>query len=142
MGHLNNQQYSISHAYVYGRVRNKLKGNITDRKNILKILRWHIRIPGPYQLIVLEEMKKAGFFKRISRDKYEILNIKEDKDAKKVIKAIMSFIFKLKEPFKQEFLNLMQKSKYIALEEDEKYQILWKNIPKDFWRNDGNPLWS
>ena len=70
------QKDSIAHIYVYGRVRKDSKSNIVDRKNILKVLRWYIRIPGPHQLEFLEEMEKCGLFKRISRDRYEVLRKK------------------------------------------------------------------
>ena len=75
--------HSIAHSYVYGRVRQKTKGNIVDRKRILEILRYIIRIPGPHQLDFLDEMIKSGFFKKISRDRYEILkknDLKQPKD--------------------------------------------------------------
>lgn len=134
-------EYSIAHKIIYGRVRQGIKGNITERKNILKILRWYIRIPSQDQLAFLKEMETLGLFKRISRDKYENLFIKENKNCKKTIDKIMSFILKLEEPFREEFLNLMKNSKYIKMEED-KYEVLWKDIPKDIYRNDGNPLWD
>ena len=69
-------EHSIAHAYVYGKVRQNIKSNIVDRKNILKILRWYIRIPGPHQLEFLDEMEKAGLFKKISRDRYEIIRVR------------------------------------------------------------------
>ena len=74
--------HSIAHAYVYGRVKQKQRGNIVDRKKILEILRFIIRIPGPHQLDFLDEMIKIGFFKKLSRDRYEILrkNVKHPKD--------------------------------------------------------------
>ena len=71
--------HSIAHAVVYGRVRQNNKTIIIDRKDILKVLRWYIRIPGPHQLDFLKEMETSGFFKRVTRDRYEIL----DKDIKK-----------------------------------------------------------
>jgi hypothetical protein len=74
MEHLNKKyDHSIAHSYVYGRVRGKTKGNLVDRKRILEILRYIIRIPGPHQLDFLAEMIDSGFFKKISRDRYEIL---------------------------------------------------------------------
>jgi hypothetical protein len=130
--------YSIAHSYVYGRVRGKTKGNLVDRKRILEILRYIIRIPGPHQLEFFEEMIKSGFFKKVSRDRYEILtkNIKEEK----IIVRIMKFIDGTKEPFKQKFLDLMKGLGYISIEEG-KYKILTKNTkkPKDFY---GNCLWG
>lgn len=66
-------EHSIAHTFVYGRVRQNSRSSFVDRKNILKILRWYIRIPGPHQLDFLKEMEDAGFFKKISRDRYEIL---------------------------------------------------------------------
>jgi len=81
MGHLiqKDKEYSIAHAYVYGKVRQEVRSNIVDRKNILKVLRWYIRIPGPHQLEFLDELEKSGFFKRISRDRYEVLRPKKIK---------------------------------------------------------------
>jgi len=75
-------EHSIAHAFVYGRVRQNQKSNIVDRKNILKILRWYIRIPGPHQLDFLNEMEESGFIKRLSRDRYEVLRkrVKKPKD--------------------------------------------------------------
>ena len=74
--------YSVTHAFVYGRVRQKIRGNITDRKNILEVLRFIIRIPGPHQQDFLDEMTENSdkvivpLFRRLSRDKYEILHKK------------------------------------------------------------------
>ena len=129
---------SIAHLVVYGRVKQNTKGNITDRKNILKVLRWYIRIPGPHQLDFFKEMEETGFFKKISRDKYEVLT-KEIK-AGKEIEKIMKFIEKLEEPFKQKFINLMEDLGYIKLEEGQ-YKILRRDVksPRDFY---GNPLWN
>jgi len=75
-------EHSIAHIYVYGRVRQDLKSNIVNRKNILKVLRWYIRLPGPHQLEFLDEMESCGLFRRISRDRYEVLRkrIKKPKD--------------------------------------------------------------
>ena len=70
---------SIAHAFVYGRIKQKIKGNITDRKKILEILRFIIRIPGPHQEDFLKEMERVGMIKRLSRDKYEIIFVKNVK---------------------------------------------------------------
>lgn len=137
------ESYSIAHAYVYGRVRQNIKGNIADRKKILEILRFIIRIPGPHQLEFLKEMESAGFFKRLSRDKFES-KTSEDKPDKKEVKEIdkvLTCIEKLPDPFRQKFIDCMIASNYIILKEPGKYEILRKNIriPKDFY---GSPLWD
>jgi len=137
--------HSIAHSYVYGRVKQRNKGNIVNRKKILEILRFIIRIPGPHQLDFFNELEESGFFKKLSRDKYEILirnvELKEEGESTiNEIKRIMEFIMKLKEPFKQNLLDAMKKEGHISVE-DKIYKILKKKSkqPKDFY---GTPLWG
>ena len=73
---------SVAHRFVYDTIRAKIKGNISDRKRILEILRWIVRMPGPHQEDFLKEMVRIGMLKRINRDRYEILryNTRRSKD--------------------------------------------------------------
>jgi hypothetical protein len=64
---------SRSHGYVYGKFRQKFRGNIINKKHLMKILKWYMRFPSHIQFEILDEMEKAGLLRKISRDKYEIL---------------------------------------------------------------------
>jgi hypothetical protein len=75
----------IAHLFVYGRVRKNSRNVFVDRKKILEILRWYIRIPGPHQLQFFNSMVDGikcsecghilmpSLFKKVSRDRYEVL---------------------------------------------------------------------
>ena len=71
---------SCTHGFTYGKFRQKFRGNIISRNELLKIINWYYhRFPKYIQLEILNEMEKATLIKKINRDNYEIFR----KDVKK-----------------------------------------------------------
>ena len=68
---------SLIHIYIYGMFKRKIGGgNIIKISEIMPIVKWCIRMPNRYRRDIIREMCDNGLLKKLSRDNYEILRIR------------------------------------------------------------------
>ena len=68
---------SLIHIYIYGMLKRKVKGgNIIKISEIMPIIKWCVRMPNRYRRDIIKEMCEFGLLKKLSRDNYEILNVR------------------------------------------------------------------
>jgi len=71
---------SISHIYVYGMIRKKIKGGaVISISDLYIVVRHIIRLPKKYQFEFIKELVSFKLLKRLSRDSYELKMIDDIK---------------------------------------------------------------
>jgi len=66
---------SLIHIYIYGMLKRK-GGNIIRIREIMPIVKWCVRMPQKYRRDIIKEMCDYGLLKKLSRDNYELLRIR------------------------------------------------------------------
>ena len=68
---------SLIHIYIYGMLKRKAKGcSVISIGEIMPIVKWCVRIPNRYRRDIINELCEYGLLKKLNRDSYEFLKIK------------------------------------------------------------------
>jgi len=68
---------SLIHIYIYGMLKRRVGGgNIIKIGEIMPIIKWCIRMPNRYRREIIREMCEHKLLKKLSRDNYELLRIR------------------------------------------------------------------